>query len=713
VLRFRALGRPVVEGPQGALGGAAAQRKPLALLALLAVAGSRGLSRDKILAYLWPETSADRATHRLTQLLYSLRHELGVDDLFLGSSALVLNQSVITTDIADFQQALADRCPERAVELYDGPFLDGFFVNASAEFEHWVDEERAELDRRYKTALEMLAERAFGKDDPPAAAHWCGRLAQADPLNGQVVLRYLKALVRNGDRAEAIRVGQSYKVRLREELDVEPDQAVVAAIDRLRGSAAEEPSVCVLPFVNLTPEHENDYFSDGMTEELTNALAQVPGLRVASRTSAFALKGKELDLRDIGARLGVRSIVEGSVRKVGNRIRITVQLVDTASGFHLWSQVFERTLHNVFALQEEISQAVARALPLGAGHIAASSLIRPPTVLVEAYTLYLRGRYFALKRTPDSLRLGIEYFEQAIELDSGYALAHAGIGECYTLLGFEEFGDTAPGQALPRAKGAVERALALDGSLAEGHTWRGVLAFLFEYEWSKAESSFLRAIQLKPAYSLAHTWYGVFLGAMGRNEEALARLRHAEQMDPLAVSVQAVLAHALYFVRDYPESLQRHLAVLEMDPGNPRIQAWLARLYHTTGQFEHGLKALESAIHRIGEPPILLAELGRFYGALGRSKEALQVIDKLKRVAGRLYVSSMAFACVHRELGNYDEMFEAVEQAFQEHSGMLPFLAVEPGWDSIRQDPRFQAFIERLGLESVASGRIKASAIPA
>jgi adenylate cyclase len=670
------------------------------------------MSRDKILAYLWPDAPADRANHRLTQVLYSLRHQLKADDLFLGGTNLRLNPDLLSTDLDDFYQALADQCPERAVAAYGGPFLDGFFANGSAEFEHWVDEKRVDLEREYRKALEMLARHAVASDDSTSVAHWCGRLAQSDPLNAQVIIRYMKALARNGDRAEAIRVGQAYQVRLRQELDVEPDSSVIAAIARLRSPAAEEPSVCVLPFLNLTPEHENDYFSDGMTEELTNALAQVPGLRVVSRTSAFAFKGKNLDLREIGMRLGVTSILEGSVRKVGNRIRITVQLVDGESGFHLWSQVFERTLHDVFAVQEEISRAVARALPLRAGQVAGSSLIRPPTVLVEAYTLYLRGRYFALKRTPDSLRLAIEYFEQAIELDSAYALAHGGIGECFTLLAFEEFGDTAPRQVLPRAKSAMERALVLDPDLAEGHTWRGVLAFLFEYDWSKAESSFLRAIQLKPAYSLAHTWYGVFLGAMGRNVEGLARLHHAEQIDPLAVSIQAVLGHAQYFARDYTEALQRHLAVLELDPDNARVHAWLARLYHATGQFEHGLKALESAMHRIGEPPILLAQLGRFHAALGHSEGAYRVIEKLERLVGRQYVSSMAAAYVYRELGDYDEMFEAMEEAFEERSGMLPFLAVEPGWDSVRQDTRFQAFIKRLGLESIASGQM-ASAIPA
>ena len=697
MLRFRVLGRPVVEGSEGALGGAAAQRKPLALLSLLAVAGTRGMSRDKVLAYLWPETPADRATHRLTQVLYSLRHQLQADDLFLGSADLRLNPDLISTDLTDFHQALADRCPDRAVGLYSSPFLDGFFLNESAEFERWVDGERADLERRYRTALEMLAEQAVASADHVATAHWCGRLARADPLNAQVAIRYMEALARTGDRAGAIKVGRSHEARVREELDASPDPGVVAAVERLRAQAAGEPSVAVLPFINMSLEHENDYFSDGMTEELTNALTHVPGLRVASRTSAFAFKGKDLDLRDIGARLGVRSVVEGSVRKVGNRIRITAQLVDAVSGFHLWSQAFERTLADVFTLQEEISQAIVRAMPLKM-HSRPGGLVRPPTALVEAYTLYLRGRYFALKRTPDSLRLAIEYFEQAIELDPEYALAHAGVGECYTLLGFEEFGDLPPCDALPRAKTSVERALTLDGDLAEGHNWRGALAFLFEYDWPKAEAGFLRAIELKPAYSLAHTWYAVFLSAMGRHEESLARIHHAEQIDPMAVTIQAVVGHSYYLARRFDEALQRYLTTLEMDPDNVRVHAWMARLHHASGRFEHGLKTLEAAMRRVGRPPILLVQRGRLLAGLGRKREALEVIAELKALAARQYVSVLAPATIHAALGNQQELLNRYEDAFEQRLGVVPFLGVEPGLDPLRGEPGFQILLQRMNL---------------
>lgn len=703
MLRFRALGRPIVEGPEGAIGGAAGQRKPVALLALLATAATRGMSRDKILAYLWPETPADRATHRLTQVLYSLKHELQTEDLFLGSADLRLNPNLISTDLADFRQALADRCPDRAVEFYSGPFLDGFFVNGGPEFEQWVDSERADLERLYRGALQDLGEQAIAAGDNAAMVHWCGRLAQADPLNAHAAVRYMEALALTGDRAGALRFGRAHEARLREELDAGPDPAVSSAMERLRTKPSEGASVCVLPFINMGPD-EDDYFSDGMTEELTNALTHVSGLRVASRTSAFACKGKNLNLREIGARIGVRAVVEGSTRKVGNRIRVTAQLIDAASGFHMWSHAFERTISDVFALQEEISQAIVGGLSLRIrGSAAVGSLVRPATPSVEAYTLYLRGRYFANKRTPDSLRTAIEYFEQAIELDSDYALAHAGIGECYTLLGFEQFGDLPPCDAMPRARRALERALAIDSGLAEALTWRGALAFLFEYDWPQAEAALLKAIEIKPAYSLAHTWYAVFLNAMGRHEEGLARISEAEQLDPLAVHIHAVAAHMYYLARRYDEALQRHLVALDMDPDNVRVHAWTARVYLATGQCEHGLKMLEAAMRRVGRKPILLVQQGCFLAALGRREEAYGIIDELERLSDREYVPGLFSAFIHRALGNNDEVFPRLEEALHQRSGHLPFLSVEPAWDPMREDPRFQALVDRLGLPALVT----------
>lgn len=697
-LRFRALGRPMVEGPDGPAKGAAAQRKPIALLALLAAAGPRGMSRDKVLAYLWPETTQDLATHRLTQVLYSLRRDLGTDRLFLGTSDLTLNSSAISSDVTDFCLALTAGLPDRAAAVYNGPFLDGFFLSGAAEFDRWVEEQRAELAGRFRTVLAELDERAAAEGDYVTAAHWSGRLAQSDPLNARVAIRHMEALARVGNRAGALQFARAHEARLREELDATPDPAVKAAADRLRAQVAAESSVAVLPFINMSPERENDYFSDGMTEELTNALANVPGLRVASRLSAFAYKGKDSDIASVGASLGVRSVVEGSVRKVGNRIRITAQLIDTATGYHLWSHTYERTLADIFALQEEISQAIVRALPLKAGPGIPALISRANIPPLEAYTLYLRGRYFALKRTCESLRTAVEYFEQAIELDPGYALAYSGIAECYALLGFEEFGDRPPNEVMPRAKAAVERALLLDGELAEGHSWRGVLAFLYEYDWTRAEAAYQRAIEIKPTYSLAHTWYAVFLSAMGRHDEALARIHHAEQLDPMAITIQAVVGLTYYTARRFDEALHHYLATLEMDPDNIRVHAWVARLHYATGRFEKGLKALSAAMQRVGRPPILLVQEGRFLARLGRRQEALDVIRELESLADRQYVSVLASAAVHGALGDRQKWLDRYNDALKQRLGVLPFLAVEPGLDALRGEPRFQTLLRTMNL---------------
>jgi serine/threonine-protein kinase len=448
----------------------------------------------------------------------------------------------------------------------------------------------------------------------------------------------------------------------------------------------------------MSPERENDYFSDAMTEELTNALANVPGLRVASRLSAFAYKGKDSNVVSVGASLGVRSVVEGSVRKVGNRIRITAQLIDTATGYHLWSHTYERTLADIFAMQEEISQAIVRALPLKVGAGIPPLVSRSNTPALEAYTLYLRGRYSSLKRTCDSLRTAIEYFEQAIEVDSSYALAYSGIGECYALLGFEEFGDMAPNDAMPRAKAAVDRALSLDSELAEGHAWRGVLAFLYEYNWARAEESYRRALELKPTYSLAHTWYAVLLSALGRHEEAIARIHHAEQLDPMALTIQAVVGHTYYLARRFDKALQHYAATLEMDPDNVRVHAWTARLHYATGRYEHGLKALTTAMQRVGRFPILLVQEGRFLAKLGYTEAALNSVRELEAQAERRYVSAIGPAAIRGALGDRKEWLDRYQDALEQRSGVLPFIAVEPGADPLRIEPHFQALLRTMNL---------------
>ena len=317
----------------------------------------------------------------------------------------------------------------------------------------------------------------------------------------------------------------------------------------------------------MSADPENEYFSDGMTDELITALGRVEGLRVVSRGSVFTFKGKDVDVREVGQRLKVGAVLEGSVRRAGDRVRVSAQLVSSADGYQLWSDSYDRKLADVFALQEELTQAIVGSLPLGAAAVRgiACWCSRPPS-RAETYTLYLRGRFEALKRSVPGLIAGIGYFEQAIERDPGYALAHAGLAECWLLRGFEEFGDLAPLEAMPRGKAAARRALELDHDLAEGHGWSAAASLLFDWDWKAAEASFRRAVDLRPDYSLAHAWYAVFLMARGRHNEAIARGQHAAELDPLNLAIHAVIGLCLHFGRRFDEALARHRATLEVDP---------------------------------------------------------------------------------------------------------------------------------------------------
>jgi eukaryotic-like serine/threonine-protein kinase len=462
-------------------------------------------------------------------------------------------------------------------------------------------------------------------------------------------------------------------------------------------SAPRNQAIVVLPFVNMSADPGNEFFSDGMTEELINALSRVPGLRVVSRTSAFTFKGREVDVREIGQRLNVGTVLEGSVRRWEDRLRVTAQLINAADGYHLWSDSYERKLADVFALQEELAQAIVKSLPLSPPGSTPDLLVRPSTTATEAYTLYLRARFFALKRTLNGLVTGIGLFEQAIGHDPQYALAHAGLAECWTLRGFEEFGDLAPLEAMPRAKAAVQRALDLDPELAEGHNWSGVLSFLFDWDPAAAESSFRRAIEIRPDYSHAHTWFAVFLMARGRHDEAITRSRHASELDPLALTIQAVVGLAYYNARRFEEALELHRATLALDPGNLRALIWSVRNYRVTGRPEQGLHMIQDAIARVGRLPICLGEFGSLLARLGRPQEAREVLYELIELEQQRYVSAVHEAAIYQALGEETELRRCFDRLVANRSGMIVFLS-DPIWDEVRDKDWCRALLARAGL---------------
>jgi serine/threonine protein kinase/tetratricopeptide (TPR) repeat protein len=471
-------------------------------------------------------------------------------------------------------------------------------------------------------------------------------------------------------------------------------------------TSGSAPLVChgiaVLPFVNLSPERENEYFSDGMTEEIINALTHVKGLRVAARTSCFAFKGKDVDAQTIAQRLKVTSLVEGSIRKVGNRIRLTAQLVDATDGYQRWSQTYERTMSDVFALQEELAQAIVSALPLPIGESVDSRLVKPVTENLEAYTLYMRGRYFANKRTEENLRVATEYFEQAIDLDPASAAAHSGLAACLSLRGFEEFGDLPPRETMPKAKAAALRAMEIDPSGAEAHIWLGVVMMLYDRDWAGAEAQFKIATE-SGLNSIAHLWYAIFLAAMSRHEESITRILRAEALDPVSLPIHQSVARCYLWAGEYDKALEQLRVTQQMEPHHPLTYAWFGRVFLGMHRFQEALTELQRGMEVAGRLPLLLAITGCTYGEMGKHAEARQVLEELRQLSCRRYVPPTLEASVLGAVGELDEAFRLYDRAVEQRSGLLAFVntrgALEIFSTAVRADPRFAALRKKLGLD--------------
>jgi serine/threonine-protein kinase len=458
----------------------------------------------------------------------------------------------------------------------------------------------------------------------------------------------------------------------------------------------EPVSIAVLPFVNLSPDPDNEYFSDGITDDLMNVLGRLPGLRVAARTTAFSFKGKDRNVKEIGRLLGVGTVLEGSVRKAGNRLRISAHLVDTAQGYQLWSDTYDRELKDVFELQDEISRTIAGALEVKLIGDEGAALVEPESQSLEAYTLCLKGRYYASKRTPEGLKLAIDCLEQALALDPGYAGAWAELGACHALRGFDEFADLPPRETMPKARDAIRKALALDPSLGEAHVWLGVVALLYDWDPTEAERELVRAIALKPRYSLAHLWHGIVLASMSRHDEAVRSAVRAQAMDPLSLTVHVTAGRIYYWAGRFDEAMQATRAALEMEPRNQFAYVWLGRIYLALGQPAEALAVLRKGAEMSGVSPNLNAVLGYTCGVLGRREEALDIVRQLREDGARRWVSPICESYVFRSLGDLDEAFRALEAAYEQRSGFMVFLGIDPLNDVLRGDPRYRAINEKV-----------------
>jgi serine/threonine-protein kinase len=457
------------------------------------------------------------------------------------------------------------------------------------------------------------------------------------------------------------------------------------------------PSIAVLPFRDLSSQKDQEYFCDGIAEELTNALVNVEGLTVAAVTSSFQFKGKNQDVRKIGEQLDVSTVLEGSVRKAGNRVRITCQLINVADGYHLWSQTFDREMEDIFKIQDEISQAVVDALKIKLVASQKESLVRRYPENLEAYNLYLKGRYFWNKRYEVGLQKGMEYFQQAIEKDPTYALAYAGIADSYNVLGYYNF--LPPKEACPKGKKAAIKALEIDSELAEAHTSVGWVKTFYDWDWKGAEREFKHSLELNPNYATTHHYYALYLLAMRRFDEAFKEIQKAQELDPLAIMINTTVGIVLYFMRRHEEALEQYLKTIDMDPNFPLTHAYIVGPYVEKSQFEEAIDECEKAYALSGGSTYAKSFLGYVYAISGNNKRGKEVIDELIELSKRKYVSPTEIASIYIWLDEKDKAFEWLQKGFDEKDNWLVWLNVHPIYDKLRSDPRFTSLLKKVGLE--------------
>jgi TolB-like protein/DNA-binding SARP family transcriptional activator/Tfp pilus assembly protein PilF len=772
VFSLKLLGGASIQAPSGPLTGRATQRRRIALLAMLAVTRGRGMSREKVIAYLWPEQDAEHGRPLLSDSIYRINQAVGGEAILASGEDLRLSPEVLPSDVVAFEEAIEEGEWLRAVELYGGPFLDGFFVSEAEEFERWAETERVRLGRFYARALEALSEDAERRGDSVGAVRWWQALAAHDPYSSRVAVRLMRALDRSGDRAAALQHARVHATLLADEFGTEPDAAVAELATSLRSqplSVSSEPaaapvgeprvaapspevpattptpapstlsprrrrwpvatavaiavvaiavaargrtaqraevasaSVAVLPFVDLSPSHDHEYFSDGMTEELINMLGRVQGVRVASRTSSFSFKGQTPDVRDVGERLGVATVLDGSVRTADSVLRITARLSSTRDGYQLWSRTYERKLEDVFAVQEEISRSIVETLKgtlVGSADSAATA--RRGTDL-EAYNLYLRGRhalymkgrYSWYRRTEEGLKSAAAYFTQAIEKDSSYALAHAGLADANAVLGFYDY--LPPREAFPAAERAARRAMALDSGLVQPYATLGYVELYHNWNWARAEEWFTRAIERGPRYSTAHQWYANYLTVRAQFDDAEQAMARAQEIDPLSLIASAAEGWVLYYAREFDRAAEQCRLTLELDPDYAVALLWRAWALEEMDRAAEAVTLMERAVTLTNRSAPFVASLARARAVAGDSAGACELLGELGDRARRGYVPRYEVAKVELALGQRDRALDLLERAYAERSHSMVFLGIDPQLAELHGSARFERLIEQVG----------------
>ncbi len=464
------------------------------------------------------------------------------------------------------------------------------------------------------------------------------------------------------------------------------------------GSAIPEKSIAVLPFENLSRDPDNAYFAEGIQDEILTRLSKIADLKVISRTSTQHYKSAPENLPEIGRQLRVAHIVEGSVQKSGDAVRVNVQLLKAADDSHLWADTYDRKLTDIFAVESEIAKSIADTLQAKLSSSAKHMLASQPTENPEAHELYLKGRYFWNRRTAENLKKAADYFQRAIDKDPKYALAYSGLADCHVLLPLYSYFGSNPREELPKALEAARKAVELDDTLAEAHTSLA-RALASNLQLSGAISEFNRAIELNPNYATAHQWFGECLQSQGRVEEGLAELKRAQELDPLSLIINSLLGFAFDAAGKSDEAIAQLRKTIEIDPNFSNAHGYLGNVLEHRGQLKGAIVEYEKS-NALGADPVYSAQLARAYFLVGRKAEAQQLWDKLKSLSERQYVPAYSMAVVQLTFGNKDEAIRLLEKSYEDHA---PFDSADLGWilvdhrlDSLRSDPRFKALVQKV-----------------
>jgi TolB-like protein/DNA-binding winged helix-turn-helix (wHTH) protein/Tfp pilus assembly protein PilF len=464
------------------------------------------------------------------------------------------------------------------------------------------------------------------------------------------------------------------------------------------GLSKETKSIVVLPLENLSEDKDQQYFADGMTDELIAHLAKIRSLRVISRTSAMEYKGSRKPLSEIARELKVDAVVEGTVLRSGNRVRITAELIQVATDRHLWAETYESQLDDVLSLQNQVASAIVNEIRITLTPHEQEQLATVRPVSAEGYEDYLRGRYYWNKRSEEGLTKAIHYFELATQKDPQSALAYAGLADCYSIIGSAIVGTVPSQEVAPKARAAALRALQLDDSLAESQTSLATVLFNYDWDWAGAAKGFRRAIELNPSYATAYQRYSLYLMAIGETQQSIAEINRARQLDPVSISTNFSLGWRLYMARRYEPAIEQLRNTVDMDPNFALPHLVLGQAYEMKGSYDLAIAELSRAAAISNQSPPMLGALGQAYAAAGRTAEAQKVLAQLLEQSKSTYVSPFYIALVYTGLGDKPKAVASLEKAYADRSNAIVFLKVDPQLDSLRSDPRFQSLQRRLAL---------------